>query len=90
MPRRIAAAASAAALALTLFAGSALAANPPGAGQPSQDCADQSSSPAGFNTAGFAKAEAVYANPGSQGGLSSQNGHVVSQYDVACFEVSQH
>ena len=29
------------------------------------------------------------ANPDSQGGTSSGNWHVVSQYDVACFQVSQ-
>ena len=90
MRRRIIAATSAAALALSLYAGSALAANPPGTGQPSQDCSQQSSSPPGFNTAGFAHAATVYANPGSQGGISSGNVHVVAQYDVACFQVSQH
>jgi hypothetical protein len=31
---------------------------------------------------------AVYANPTSQGGLSSGNSHVVAQYDVACFQQS--
>jgi hypothetical protein len=91
MTRRIVAAASAAALALSIFAGSALAAsNPSGTGQPSQDCSEQANSPAGFLTAGFAHAEAVYANPDSRGGLASGNSHVVSQYDVACFQVSQH
>ena len=91
MRRRIIAATSAAVLGLSVFAGSAFAAaNPNGTGQPSQDCADQSSGPNGFNTAGFAKAEAVYANPTSRGGLQSGNGHVVAQYDVACFQVSQH
>ena len=32
----------------------------------------------------------VYANPTSQGGLSSGNSHVVAQYDVACFQQTQH
>jgi len=82
MPRRIIAAVSAAALAISLSAGAVLA------GQPSQDCSLQSSSPNGFNTAGFAKAEAVYANADATGGTASGNGQVVSQYDVACFEVS--
>jgi hypothetical protein len=31
-------------------------------------------------------AQAVYANPTSQGGISSGNTHVVAQYDVACFQ----
>jgi len=37
-----------------------------------------------FNDSGVAGA--VYANPTSQGGISSGNTHVVSQYDVACFQ----
>jgi len=32
----------------------------------------------------------VYANPTSQGGLSSGNSHVVAQYDVACFQQASH
>ena len=35
-------------------------------------------------------AGAVYANPTSQGGVSSGNSHVVAQYDVACFQQTQH
>ena len=82
------------ALLVALFAAPAFAAaNPNGTGQPSQDCADQKSSPSGFGTGGFANAESKYANPadtGSQGGTSSGNSKVVSQYDVACTQVSQH
>ena len=37
-----------------------------------------------FNDSGVAGA--VYANPDSRGGISSGNSHVVSQYDVACFQ----
>jgi len=44
---------------------------------------------AAFNENG-GSAGGVYANPGSQGGVSSGNAHVVAQYDVACFQVSQH
>jgi hypothetical protein len=90
MTRRIVAAAGTAVLALSLYAGTALAAaNPSGTGQPSQSCDDQTGTPAGFLTAGFANAESRYANPDAQGGLASGNSHVVSQYDVACFQVSQ-
>ena len=39
-----------------------------------------------FNDSGVAGA--VYANPTSQGGISSGNPHVVSQYDVACYQQS--
>jgi len=70
----------------------AFGANPPGQGQPSQECgsATASQSPAGFETDGFANAEDHYA--GSDGTPSAANGnsHAVSQYDVACFQVSHH
>jgi hypothetical protein len=64
----------------------ALAANPhaPGVtGQPNQSCEDQPSGPPGFDMPGFANAESHYA--------AAQNGneHAVSQYDVACFQLSQ-
>jgi hypothetical protein len=65
------------------FAGSG---NPNGTGQPSVECSDD---PAlrvpGFNTGGFDTAEGVYANEDATGGLASENGHVASQYDVACY-----
>ena len=50
--------------------------NPSGTGPPNQECDEQPSGPAGFDTSGFANAESHY-NPGSQ-------------YDVACYQVSQH
>src|SRR5207248_10237246 len=37
-----------------------------------------------FNDSGVAGTH--YANPDSKGGISSGNTHVVSQYDVACFQ----
>jgi hypothetical protein len=58
------------------------AGNPVGTGQPSQSCEEQPSGPAGFDTAGFAHAQTVYANVDGT--------HMVSQYDVACYQVSQH
>jgi hypothetical protein len=68
-----------------------LAANPPGTGQPSQDCADffadGQAMPAGFNTGGFANAEAHYAgSPGTPSAMHAHSGAAVSQYDVACFQ----
>ena len=80
----------------------ALAADPhnqngsPSTGQPSQSC--QNTQPPAFpgntaNSPGSAfngSAGSVYANPGSQGGISSGNSHVVAQYDVACFQQTQH
>ncbi len=65
--------------------------NPNGTGQPSASCGAPNalSSPAGFNTGGFSNAESRYA--GSLGTPSAANGspNAVSQYDVACFQVSQ-
>ena len=68
-------------------------------GQPNQTCLS-STAPSEPGNAGSAPGSAfnenggiagsVYANPTSQGGTSSGNAHVVAQYDVACFQVSQH
>jgi hypothetical protein len=67
----------------------ALAANPPGAGQPNQSCEEQPASPPGFNSGGFANADTHYAGNGAPS-LNANSNHAVSQYDVACFQVSQH
>jgi len=39
-----------------------------------------------FNDTRPGTASTRYANPTSQGGISSGNSHVVAQYDVACFQ----
>jgi len=66
------------------------AVNPSGTGQPSQSCgsATAATQPNGFGTGGFTHAALVYA--GSDGTQSQANGnsHAVSQYDVACYQVS--
>jgi len=64
--------------------------NPSGTGQPNQDAESQPLEPQGFMSGGFAHAKTVYANPDSTGGVHSGNSHVVSQYDVAGFQCSQH
>lgn len=47
--------------------------------------------PAGFLTDGFAIAEARYAGSDGTASLAHANSeHAVSQYDVACFQVTQH
>ena len=71
-------------IAVIAFAGTpALAAvNPAGTGQPGQSCEQQPSHPPGFDSAGFHHAQTVYANVDGT--------HMVSQYDVACYQVSQH
>jgi hypothetical protein len=90
MIRRLSLAIGAASLALSMAATVTLAGNPAGTGQPSVACDDATIQPAGFSTDGFANAESRYANPDSQGGVSSGNWHVVSQYDVACYQVTLH
>jgi hypothetical protein len=70
---------------LVAFGGIAFAANPPGQGQPGQSCGSQTApnTPGGGNSAN---------SPGSPftGGVSDGKYNVAeSQYDVACFQVSQ-
>ena len=65
--------------------------NPNGTGQPSQSCQAQTSGPPGLlsTTNGFARvAVNVYAGAPGSHSLVSGNTHVVSQYDVACYQVS--
>lgn len=79
--------------ALFVFAvASALAGNPSptGTGQPSQSCQAEPTGPPGIisTTNGFAtRAVNVYAGSQPQ---NSNNPRSVSQYDVACFQVSTH
>ena len=77
-------------------AASALAAsNPNGTGQPSQSCG---SSTAGSTPGDASSAPGSAFNPGGTAGgvyagqqpQNSNNSHSVAQYDVACYQVSQH
>ena len=79
--KRIAALFAALAMLLVVAGSSLGAANPSGKGQPSQSCEEQPIGPAGFDTAGFAHAQTVYANV--------EGTARVSQYDVACYQLSQ-
>ncbi len=67
------------------------AADPGTQGQPNQSCQTVFPSgtlvPNGFNTSGFANADAHYAGSQDQNTINS---HTVSQYDVACFQNSGH
>jgi hypothetical protein len=80
--------------AFVALTGNALAADPHGGGstgQPSQSCETALTGPAGLvsTTNGFARvADAVYAGSDGTPSLANGNAHAVSQYDVACFEVS--
>ena len=81
-------------------AGSALAAsNPSGTGQPSQTCVDTpqaqmepgraAAAPgSAFNETGPGVAGTVYAGNGANTGTPA-NAAAVSQYDVACYQVTQ-
>jgi hypothetical protein len=77
-------------IAALMLAATALGANPPGTGQPSQSCQAEPAGPPGLvsTTNGFATV-AVNMYAGSQP-QNSNNPHSVSQYDVACFQFSQH
>jgi hypothetical protein len=92
MFKRLVLGAGAAALALAMSTATAFASSPPATGQPSVSCDDFTVMPNGFSSGGFATAEARYANPDSTGGVASGNWHVVSQYDVACYQqtLNQH
>lgn len=85
--------AAGAVLTVALGSGTAFAApNPSGTGQPSQECEEQTTRPGQASTApGSAfnpngNAGTHYAGEQPQ---NSKNPNSVSQYDVACFQVSQ-
>jgi hypothetical protein len=76
---------------LALPAAPALAApNPAGTGQPGAECGEEGATiePAGFLTAGFAHAETVYAGSDGTPSLAHGSSHAVSQYDIACYQVT--
>ena len=79
-------------IALLITAAGAAARNPSGSGQPTQSCQAQPAGPPGLTslTNGFATtAVNVYAGAPGTSSLANGNSHAVSQYDVACFQVSQ-
>ena len=79
------------ALALLLMAVAApaglAAPNPSGQGQPNANCETSTTEASGFSTSGFANAQAVYAGAG-ESAEGPANSLAVSQYDVACFQLS--
>jgi hypothetical protein len=81
---------SAVVLALVTLSPAFGARNPSGTGQPGAECGDPNAvvEAGGFLTGGFSHAETVYA--GSEGTPSAANGsgQAVSQYDVACFQLT--
>lgn len=91
MIRRLSGGAAAAILALSLSATAALAGNPAGTGQPGAECGDEGATvmPHGFTTGGFANAEEHYAGHGASA-QHANSPHAVSQYDVACYQLTLH
>jgi hypothetical protein len=88
--RKLLTALVAAAALAAAFVGGASAGNPSGTGQPSQSCQAEPTGPPGIisTTNGFAtRAVNVYAGSAPQ---NSNNPKSVSQYDVACYQVSTH
>ena len=70
--------------------GAAAASNPSGTGQPGAECgaAGATSEPNGFATGGFSNAESHYAGSPETPSAEHGNRHAVSQYDVACYQVT--
>jgi hypothetical protein len=84
------------ALAALAAPAASVATNPPGTGQPSQTCLSVTA-PSEPGNAASARGSAFNENGGIAGGMyagsqpqNSKNPTSVSQYDVACFQVSQH
>jgi len=78
-------------LSFVLAGGAFAASNPSGSGQPDQSCGSSTAAtePHGFGTDGFATAEARYAGSDNTPSLAhAQSSAAVSQYDVACFQLS--
>ena len=93
MKRPIALLAAVAALALTAAPALAGTGNPNGTGQPSQSCQAEPTGPPGITSSsnGFATtAVNVYAGSPGTPSLANGNSKAVSQYDVACYQVSTH
>ena len=78
--------------ALALATPSLAASSPNGTGQPSAECGESNatSEPQGFtDSQGFANAEAHYAgSDGTPSQTHAHSTHAVSQYDVACYQVT--
>jgi hypothetical protein len=77
-------------LAASLAASGLAAPNPAGTGQPGAECGEEGATmePVGFLSAGFAHAETVYAGSDGTPSLANGSSHAVSQYDVACYQVT--
>ena len=88
MIKKIVTTIAAGAVSLMLVGSAFAASNPNTTGQPNASCEEETAAPNGFSTAGFANAQNMYAGSGASTG-ATDNQHAVSQYDVACYQVSQ-
>ena len=89
MRQRVLAGVSGAVLLLAVASGTVVAGNPSGSGQPNASCEESTLAPNGFSSGGFANADLHYAGNGAPS-LNANSDHAVSQYDVACYQVSLH
>jgi hypothetical protein len=82
--------AAASVLCLALATAAVAAGNPAGTGQPGAECGEEGATvePHGFMTGGFEVAEEHYAGEGDASLTHANSEHAVSQYDVACFQVT--
>jgi hypothetical protein len=82
----------AALLGVLLSASVTLAGNPAGTGQPGAECGDEDATVManGFTTDGFENAEEHYAGEGDASLNHAGSDHAVSQYDVACYQLTLH
>ena len=77
-------------LSVLLAGGIRAARNPAGRGQPGAECGSDNAltEPKGFGTDGFANAESKYAGSDDTPSLEHGSSQAVSQYDVACYQLS--
>jgi hypothetical protein len=87
LAKRLVVGAATIAIALGIPAGAL--ATPTGGGQPNQSCEDQPTGPPGFDSGGFGIAVQQYAGSGPGSVNHAGSDKAVSQYDVACFQLSQ-
>jgi hypothetical protein len=82
--------AAASILCLVLATAALAAGNPAGTGQPGAECGEEGATvePHGFMTDGFEVAEEHYAGEGDASLTHANSEHAVSQYDVACFQIT--
>jgi hypothetical protein len=82
--------AAASILSLILATAALAAGNPAGTGQPGAECGEEGATvePHGFTTGGFEVAEEHYAGEGTASLTHANSEHAVSQYDVACFQIT--